>query len=55
MTILIHMNQQSKPIIRKHVMNAYTKGNLYCVYFKNGDVKKYPLCNIFEITENYKG
>ena len=51
MTIKIHMTGQSKPVLREKVLNAYTKDGLYCVYLKSGIVKKYPLCNIFEIIE----
>jgi hypothetical protein len=52
-TIKIHMNSQSKPIVRKKVVNLYTKDGLYCVYLEDGTVKKYPLVNIFEIEESY--
>lgn len=51
MNIKIHMLSASKPIIRKNVNNSYTKDGLYCVMLEDGTVKKYPLCNIFEITE----
>lgn len=44
------MNEQSKPVVRKDVLNAYTKGNLYCLMFED-TVEKYPLVNIFRITE----
>jgi hypothetical protein len=33
--------------------NAYQKGYMYCVYLKNGKVKKYPLIHIFEVEEDY--
>lgn len=52
-TIKIHMNSQSKPIVRKNVVNSYTKDGLFCVYMEDDTVKKYPLVNIFEITEKY--
>lgn len=52
-TVKIHMNSQSKPIVRKGVINSYTKDGLYCVYLESGVVKKYPMVNIFEIEENY--
>ena len=51
MKVLIHLKEQSKPIKRKGVINAYTKGGLYCLLMKNGQVKKYPLSEIHEITE----
>ena len=53
MTIYIHLFSQSKPIKRENVINAYTKDGLYCIYLEGGLVKKYPMCNIYEITEEY--
>ena len=32
--------------------NTYTKGGLYCVYAMD-KVIKFPMCNIFRITEDY--
>ena len=47
------MTSQSKPIVRKDVINTYTKDGLYCVMLNTNLVKKYPLCNIWEVTEEY--
>lgn len=49
--VKIHLLSQSNPIIRT-ALNAYTKDGLYCLYLEDKTVKKYPLVNIFEITEN---
>ena len=55
--IEIHLNEQSKPIVISNVINTYTKGGLYCVFYDNEKesklVDKFPLCNIFRIRENY--
>jgi len=54
MEIKIHLNSQSQPIEHIGVKNAYTKDGMYCVYFETGSiVYKYPMCNIFRVTENY--
>jgi hypothetical protein len=54
MEIKIHLNSQSQPIEYSGVKNAYTKDGMYCVYFEAGAlVYKYPMCNIFRVTENY--
>lgn len=57
MTIEIQRNESSEPIIYNDVINAYTKGNLYCVLFVNSQGKrvthKYPLCSLFRIIEDY--
>ena len=50
MTVQIHLLSQSIPIIRENVVNAYTKDGLYCVALEDS-VEKYPLVNIFKITE----
>ncbi len=53
MKIKVHLLSQSKPIEYEDVKNAYTKSGLYCVYLKNNQVHKYPLCNVFRIEEDY--
>lgn len=53
MHISIHLLSQSKPIEYKNVTNAYTKDGMYCVYTE-GEVVKYPMCNIFRVKEEYK-
>jgi len=54
MTVKIHLISQSHPIIRENVLNSYTKDGLFCLYLKDGSVKKYPVQHIYEITEDYK-
>lgn len=56
MRIEIQRNETSLPIIYDDVLNAYTKGPLYCVLFeKDGERKthKFPLCSIFRVIEDY--
>jgi len=56
MKIEIQRNETSLPIVYENVINAYTKGNLYCVMFiKDGKriTHKYPLCSIFRVIEDY--
>lgn len=55
MKVEIHRNETSQPIVYEAV-NAYTKGNMYCVLVvKDGRrvVHKYPLCSIFRVVEAY--
>lgn len=58
MTIEIQRNESSQPIVYNDAINAYTKGNLYCVLFVNSQGKrvthKYPLCSLFRIIEDYQ-
>lgn len=49
-TVRIELKQTSQPIERRGVVNTYTKGDLYCV-FDGVKVEKYPLANIWRITE----
>lgn len=44
----------SQPISLK-AKNTYTKDGLFCVYTKDGKVQKFPLSNVFRITEDYTG
>ena len=56
MKIEIQRNETSFPIIYEYVLNAYTKGNMYCVLFeKDGErvTHKYPLCSLFRVIEGY--
>jgi hypothetical protein len=51
MRVEVHLLSQSKGILHNNIDNAYTKDGLYCIYYDDGVVKKYPLCNIFRIKE----
>jgi hypothetical protein len=54
--IEIQRNETSHPIVYDTVINAYTKGPMYCVLFeKDGQRKthKYPLVSIFRVIEDY--
>lgn len=51
MKVEIHLLEQAFPIVRKAVVNSYTKGPLYCILLGSGVIEKYPLCNIFRIKE----
>lgn len=54
MTVIkVHMLSQSRPVVHSDVINSYTKDGMYCVLSGGGAVLKYPLCNIFRVTEDY--
>jgi len=36
MKVLVHLKETSQPIIYKNVINAYQKGDFYCVMYKRG-------------------
>jgi len=58
MKIEIQRNESSYPIVYEDVINAYTKGQMYCILFeKKGERKthKYPLCSLFRVIEDYEG
>lgn len=55
MKVLIQRNETSQPL-EYDVLNAYTKGPMYCVMFeKDGQrvTHKYPLCSLFRVVEDY--
>lgn len=54
MKVKIELKETSQGI-ELDAVNAYTKGDLYCVYLASGKVQKYPLSNIWRITEDYDG
>lgn len=56
MKIEIYRNESSLPLVYEDVINAYTKGAMYCVLFQKGDRRethKYPLVSIFRVIEDY--
>jgi hypothetical protein len=56
MKVKVHLLSQSQPATHEGVVNAYTKDGMFCI-LGEGEfpvVVKYPLCNIFRVTETYK-
>lgn len=53
MRIEVHLLETSQPVIHENVVNAYTKGPLYCVYV-DGAVFKYPVDHIWRVRETYR-
>jgi hypothetical protein len=49
--VQVHLYTQSEPCEFRDVRNAYTKGNLYCVWCTDGQVYKFPTEHIFRIKE----
>lgn len=55
MKVEIHCQQASQPQYYDNVVNAYTKGELYCMLIDKGDcliTHKFPLSTIFRIIED---
>ena len=52
-TVEVRLTQSSFPIIHTNVINAYTKGKLYCIYRNDNKVYKYPIQHIFAVIEDY--
>lgn len=50
--------KESSQSIELVAVNTYTKGPLYCVFVgegrDQGKVQKFPLANIWRVTEEYK-
>lgn len=58
MNIEIQRNETSFPIVYENVLNAYTKGPMYCILFEKDGKRvthKYPLSSIFRVIEDYEG
>ncbi|MGV2975700.1 hypothetical protein AB1P65_09605 [Roseibium alexandrii] len=56
MKIEIQRNETSQPLVYENVLNAFTKGPMYCVMFnKDGQrvTHKFPLCSLFRVIEDY--
>jgi hypothetical protein len=58
MKIEIQRNESSYPIVYESVINAYTKGPLYCILFEKDGKRithKFPIITLFRIVEDYEG
>lgn len=58
MKIEIQLERSSFPLVYENVLNAYTKGDLYCVLFEKDGKRashKFPIANIFRVVEDYEG
>lgn len=54
MKVQIYLKETSQRIEFENATNTYTKGPLYCVYLREENkVYKYPIDNIFNVTEEY--
>jgi len=58
MKIEIQLKETSFPVVYDTVVNAYTKGPMYCVLFEKDGKRvthKYPLVSVFRVIEDYEG
>lgn len=54
MKVKIELKETSQGIVLEGVTNSYTKGPFFCVYQKDKNaVQKFPLADIFRVTEDY--
>ena len=56
MKIEIQRNETSQPLVYESVINAYTKGPMYCVMFEKDGKRvahKFPLRSLFRVIEDY--
>ena len=51
--VKIELKETSQPI-QLEAENTYTKGDVFCIYLTTGQVQKFPLTNIWRVTEDYK-
>jgi hypothetical protein len=50
----VELKETSQKIVYDDALNTYTKGDLYCVYRSGGTVVKFPLANVWRISEGYR-
>lgn len=56
MKIEIQRNESSQPLVYENVLNAYTKGPMYCILFEKDGKRithKFPVCSLFRVIEDY--
>jgi hypothetical protein len=52
MKVSVHLHTQAEPVHYPSVVNAYQKGDLYCVMVSAAEVHKFPLAHVFRIVED---
>lgn len=52
MKVRVELKETSQAI-ELDAKNAYVKGNFYCVYLDNEKVQKFPIGNVWRVTEDY--
>lgn len=53
MHVEVELKETSQKLIYDDVLNTYTKGALFVIYRMGGTVVKFPLDNIWRVTEDY--
>ena len=56
MYVEVQLEKTSESIKYTNVLNAYTKGPMYCVFFEKGGKRvthKFPIAHIFRVVEDY--
>lgn len=51
--VKVELLTTSQPLLLK-AKNTYTKDGLFCVYLDGGQVQKFPVSNLFRVTEDYR-
>jgi hypothetical protein len=52
-TVVVHLKDQSQPLVYAQVENTYEKGSFFCVYTSDEMVYKHPIADIWRIKEGY--
>ena len=53
MHVEVELKETSQKLVYDDVLNTYTKGALFVIYREGGMVVKFPLDNIWRVTEDY--
>lgn len=54
MHVEVELKETSQKLVYDDVLNSYTKGPLLCLYREGGTVVKFPLANVWRVTEDYR-
>ena len=53
MIVVVHLKEQSQPIVYDNVVNTYQKLDMFCVYLEDEFVHKFPMQAIWRVIEEY--
>lgn len=51
--VKIELKETSQALVLA-ARNTYTKGPFYCIYTVDSNVQKFPIANIWRVTEEYR-
>lgn len=53
MQVWIELLWQAQPLLFDKVQDTYQRGDMFCIQLTDGTIHKFPLRNIYHVTEHH--